>query len=209
MMYRSDKSSKDHVFTKNFRSIVRLFCVHPRPESGPCFSSVPFSSVPFPAAPSFSLNRENSLINDPDIQSHAPEDVRFKSADGVSLYGWYFRARGPERGTILVCHGNVENMSTHVKLDLWLIDAGYNLFIFDYRGYGNSEGEPDVTGINRDAEAALETLLTGCPAQTKTRSSCSGKAWAEQLQCIRLRTRRTKTGSRPSFSTVLFRAIAL
>ena len=64
-----------------------------------------------------------------------------------------------ERGTILICHGNVENISTHVKLDLWLIDAGYNLFIFDYRGYGRSEGTPTVQGINRDAEAALETLL--------------------------------------------------
>ena len=50
-------------------------------------------------------------------------------------------------------------MSTHVKLDLWLVDAGYNVFIFDYRGYGRSEGSPDVKGINLDAEAALETLL--------------------------------------------------
>jgi uncharacterized protein len=68
-----------------------------------------------------------------------------------------------ERGSILICHGNVENLSTHVKLDLWLVDAGYNLFIFDYRGYGRSEGTPDVQGINRDAEAALETLLFTLP----------------------------------------------
>ncbi len=101
-------------------------------------------------------------MNDAEVQRRDPRDVYFKSADGLSLHGWYFRAR-EEKGTILVCHGNVENISTHVKLDLWLIDAGYNLFIFDYRGYGRSEGAPDVRGIHLDAEAALETVLFALP----------------------------------------------
>lgn len=100
------------------------------------------------------------FIDDPATQQHSPEDVSFKSSDGLALDGWYFKARGEERGTILVCHGNVENISTHVKLDLWLIDAGYNLFIFDYRGYGRSEGETTVEGVHLDAEAALDKLLT-------------------------------------------------
>jgi hypothetical protein len=99
-------------------------------------------------------------INDPEIARYAPEEISFKSGDGTLLSGWYFKAEGEGRGTILVCHGNVENMSTHVKLDLWLIDAGYNVFIFDYRGYGRSEGTPDVKSINLDAEAAIETLLS-------------------------------------------------
>jgi fermentation-respiration switch protein FrsA (DUF1100 family) len=96
------------------------------------------------------------------ILKYSPDDVYFKSADGLTLHGWYFRAK-EERGAILICHGNVENLSTHVMLDLWLIDAGYNLFIFDYRGYGRSEGTPDVKGIQLDAEAALETLLFKLP----------------------------------------------
>jgi uncharacterized protein len=98
----------------------------------------------------------------PEVQQRRPEDVYFKSPDGITLHGWYFRAQ-EEKGSILVCHGNVENMSTHVKLDLWLIDAGYNLFIFDYRGYGTSEGTAEVGGIHRDAEAALEVLLFTLP----------------------------------------------
>ena len=105
------------------------------------------------------------FVYDPATVQLSPQDVYFKSADNVKLHGWYFQARGHERGTILVCHGNVENISTHVKLDLWLVDAGYNLFIFDYRGYGRSEGSPDVKGINRDAEAALETLLIRVPGR--------------------------------------------
>jgi fermentation-respiration switch protein FrsA (DUF1100 family) len=98
------------------------------------------------------------LKPDSAVQRHSPADVYFKSPDGLTLHGWYFKAQ-EERGTILVCHGNVENISTHVTLDLWLIDAGYNVFIFDYRGYGKSDGAPDVRGIHLDAEAALQTLL--------------------------------------------------
>ena len=111
----------------------------------------------------FSPGKE--LINDPHIEVYAPETVSFKSGDGTGLTGWYFKARGKERGTVLVCHGNVENMSTHVKLDLWMVDAGYSVFIFDYRGYGRSEGSTDVAGIYRDAEAALETLLARTPGK--------------------------------------------
>jgi fermentation-respiration switch protein FrsA (DUF1100 family) len=81
-----------------------------------------------------------------------------------------------ERGSILICHGNVENLSTHVKLDLWLVDAGYNLFIFDYRGYGRSEGTPEVQGINRDAEAALETLLFTLPRMRQDNIIVFGKS---------------------------------
>lgn len=102
------------------------------------------------------------MFENAEVGKRHPEDVYFTSPDGLTLHGWFFRA-GEEKGTILVCHGNVENMSTHVTLDLWLIDAGYNLFIFDYRGYGTSEGVPDVRGIHLDAEAALETLLFTLP----------------------------------------------
>lgn len=109
------------------------------------------------------------------MQRYSPRDVYFRSSDGLTLHGWYFRAQ-EDRGAILICHGNVENISTHVKLDLWLIDAGYNLFIFDYRGYGRSEGTPDVKGINLDAEAALETLLFTLPRTDGGRVIVFGKS---------------------------------
>lgn len=110
-----------------------------------------------------------------EVQKYSPTDVYFMSPDGLTLHGWYFRAK-EERGSILICHGNVENLSTHVKLDLWLIDAGYNLFIFDYRGYGRSEGTPGVQGIHRDAEAALETLLFTLPRAKRDNIVVFGKS---------------------------------
>jgi hypothetical protein len=39
-------------------------------------------------------------------------------------------------GSILVLHGNAQNLSTHVNSVLWLVKEGYNLFIIDYHGYG-------------------------------------------------------------------------
>ena len=115
------------------------------------------------------------FVTSPGVRNYSPLDVYFKSPDGLTLHGWYFRAT-KERGTILICHGNVDNLSTHVKLDLWLIDGGYNIFIFDYRGYGRSEGAPDVQGINGDAEAALETLLFTLPREKHDAIMVFGKS---------------------------------
>lgn len=103
---------------------------------------------------------ERKLIVNPMAEQFGPADVFFKTPDGLALHGWYFRASGNALATMLVLHGNAQNLSTHVNSVLWLIPQGVNVFIFDYRGYGRSEGTPSLSGIHRDAEAALETLLT-------------------------------------------------
>ena len=86
------------------------------------------------------------------------EDVNFKSADGVMLHGWFLPAQGKAKGTVLFLHGNAENISTHILSVYWLPGRGYNVFMFDYRGYGRSQGQADVAGALADTEAALRTL---------------------------------------------------
>ncbi|MGH8548389.1 MAG: alpha/beta hydrolase [Methylococcales bacterium] len=85
------------------------------------------------------------------------EAVRFKTADGLSLHGWYLPA-DPRRETLLFFHGNAGNI-TH-RLDSLLIfnELGLNVFIFDYRGYGQSQGKPSEHGSYLDARAALDYL---------------------------------------------------
>ncbi len=83
------------------------------------------------------------------------EEVWLKSADGVKLHGWAFRA-SEKKGTVLLFHGNAENMSSHFLNLVWLIKEGYDLLVFDYRGYGFSEGIPDQHGIYYDALAAMD-----------------------------------------------------
>lgn len=85
------------------------------------------------------------------------DDLYFTSKDGTKLNGWFFPAKsGKPKGTIVQFHGNAQNISTHFFSLIWLIDQGYNLFTFDYRGYAKSEGKPDQAGVYQDALAALD-----------------------------------------------------
>lgn len=94
----------------------------------------------------------------PSTRGHAYEDVYFHSADGVELNGWWLPAEGQAKGTVVHFHGNAQNMSTHIQYAEWLPAAGYNLFVFDYRGYGNSKGSPSRKGLVRDGMAVLQTV---------------------------------------------------
>ncbi len=102
---------------------------------------------------------QKQLYDNPVAQRFSPEDVYFKTTDGLVLHGWFFRSKPEAEATILVLHGNAENLSTHVNSVLWLVMEGFNVFIFDYRGYGRSQGSPGLKGVHLDAEAALETAL--------------------------------------------------
>lgn len=85
------------------------------------------------------------------------EDLYFKSSDGTKLNGWFFPAKTKKpKGTIVQFHGNAQNISTHFFSLIWLIEEGYNLFTFDYRGYAKSEGKPSQAGIYLDALAAFD-----------------------------------------------------
>ncbi len=89
-------------------------------------------------------------------------DVYFKGAHGATLHGWFFPARNgtPERGSFIQFHGNAENMTTHFNSLFWVTGRGYNLFTFDYSGYGDSEGEAGQKELNEDASAALKEGYT-------------------------------------------------
>jgi fermentation-respiration switch protein FrsA (DUF1100 family) len=89
----------------------------------------------------------------------AYEDVYFLTRDNVKLHGWYLPAKGKPVGSILYLHGNAENISTHIFNVAWLPARGFNVFAFDYRGYGLSGGEPSLPGVHRDFSAALHWLL--------------------------------------------------
>ncbi|MHB8483245.1 MAG: alpha/beta hydrolase [Nitrospiria bacterium] len=88
----------------------------------------------------------------------AYEEVTFKSLDGTRLNGWFIPGRRKIRGTILLFHGNGANIGNHYGAVFWLPDEGYHVFLFDYRGYGKSEGVPTRKGIQQDGAAALDYI---------------------------------------------------
>lgn len=90
------------------------------------------------------------------------EDVEFSSADGVKIHGWLMENRDQLESPryFLYCHGNGENVShagSWAGLEI-VTQLGGHVLVFDYRGYGKSEGSPHEAGIKLDAERALEVL---------------------------------------------------
>lgn len=85
------------------------------------------------------------------------DDLTLTTSDGVAIAAWYIPQ--PEaRGSVLFCHGNAGNIADRIHTIKALHRLGLNVLIFDYRGYGRSEGKPTEKGTYLDAEAAWRYL---------------------------------------------------
>ncbi|MFZ5771696.1 MAG: alpha/beta hydrolase [Thermodesulfobacteriota bacterium] len=84
--------------------------------------------------------------------------LTFTTADHVKLAAWFIPA-AEAKGVILFCHGNAGNISHRLETIDIFHRLGYATFIFDYRGYGQSEGTPSEAGTYRDVEAAWDYLV--------------------------------------------------
>ncbi|MBJ8339970.1 alpha/beta hydrolase [Antrihabitans sp. YC3-6] len=87
-------------------------------------------------------------------------DLRFVTEDGVTVNGWWLPTPiAPSRGHILFAHGNGANIGDWILPAALLVAAGFDVMLFDYRGYGHSEGRPTEKGTYFDARAARTALL--------------------------------------------------
>jgi fermentation-respiration switch protein FrsA (DUF1100 family) len=77
-------------------------------------------------------------------------------SQGKKIYGFFVRSNGmhPET-TILYHHGNKDHLQFYWDRVEFFYEMGFNVFIYDYEGFGMSEGTPDEQSIYADAEAAL------------------------------------------------------
>lgn len=91
------------------------------------------------------------------------EDVWFVTTDGQRLHGWFFQpAAKLSQTTVIYFHGNGGNISNIGWVGERLATRGFNVLVFDYRGYGRSEGElADEQGLYADADAAYEYVVKG------------------------------------------------
>ena len=93
------------------------------------------------------------------------ESIQFSSSDATKLSGWFIpawpdAARTTPPPTILHIHGNAGNIESHIWFTEYLPPNGFNLFIFDFRGYGESEGRAiRRDDLIADSHAALDILL--------------------------------------------------
>ena len=85
------------------------------------------------------------------------EDVWFQAADGVRLFGWYVDVQA-DRPVMLWCHGNAGTIINRLENLKLLYRLGLSVFLFDYRGYGRSQGRPSEEGLYQDALGAHDYL---------------------------------------------------
>jgi len=93
----------------------------------------------------------------PDALGRPFQDLMLTSADGARISAWFFPADpgSPRRNTaFLICHGNGGNISHRLLTVRTLLRTGASVMVFDYRGYGHSEGKLNEEGTYLDAQAA-------------------------------------------------------
>jgi hypothetical protein len=96
---------------------------------------------------------DRTLVADPSHAGLDHREVWATADDGVRLHGWHLPARG--RTLLVFFHGNAGNISHRLDNLRRLVEAGVDVYIFDYRGYGRSQGSISEAGLYADAEAAL------------------------------------------------------
>lgn len=121
----------------------------------------------------------NSMFYYPDRINHYPpeqfkigyKDYFFRDAQGDTLHGrLHFHMPGQEyKGLFVVFHGNAQNLTAHYLGYAWVLKQGYDEFIFDYPGYGLSDGKATRPGTVSAGKAALslvsDSLLPGKPGR--------------------------------------------
>jgi pimeloyl-ACP methyl ester carboxylesterase len=101
---------------------------------------------------------DKQIILTPDQYGLAYEDVFLESDDGIKIHGWLIKAEAA-RGVLLFCHGNAGNISHRFESIRFFNRLSLDVLIFDYRGFGKSEGSPDEKGTYLDAAAAWKYLI--------------------------------------------------
>jgi pimeloyl-ACP methyl ester carboxylesterase len=98
-----------------------------------------------------------NLVSTPENIGLGYQDIEFVTEDNVKLHGWFI-AHENAKATLLFFHGNAGNISHRLDSIAIFHQLGLNVFIIDYRGYGQSEGKITEKGTYRDAEAAWNYL---------------------------------------------------
>lgn len=107
----------------------------------------------------FFYNPDNTASNKIKAQEYGYDikEVKYNSADGTELLGWYVPQKGSKQ-VVVFMHGNSYNIEKFYKKLVPLLAAGYSAFIGEYRGFGGIKGEITQAGLEEDAIAAVEYL---------------------------------------------------
>lgn len=156
-----------------WRSVLGVLCILP---AVGCFDPVVYLDDFV-----FDLGRSDDcdelalqLPDQPEIVPQTPDDLGLEFEDfsvevseGQTVAGWFMHAAVlPARGTVMMSNASKGTRACHLAWTHWLVADGYNVVMYDYEGFGDSEGEKSLLNTVPDAEAVLEwTLDSDDPAR--------------------------------------------
>lgn len=99
----------------------------------------------------------SQIVQTPQSMGIEAEDFWVETEDGVRIHGWYFSHENSDQ-VIVLSHGNAGNISNRISIAETLLETGAAVLMYDYRGYGKSEGSPTEKGLQKDIEAVIDGL---------------------------------------------------
>lgn len=120
----------------------------------------------------------------PDTTSYSLEEINFKSSTGKNLNGWFFKPKNKAViGTVLHFHGNAANISYQYQFSDSLIKAGFQVMVFDYEGFGKSEGKVSQENVLADGISALHYIKERADVKG-TKLILFGQSLGGHLSCV-------------------------
>ncbi len=113
---------------------------------------VGFAMTPYRLERFFVYYPSREIEGSPGNFGLAYQDLAIETEDRLKLHAWFVPCEGSHT-TVLILHGNGGNISHRLPYIDLLHQLGVHVFIFDYRGYGRSEGKPYEEGLYRDVRA--------------------------------------------------------
>ncbi|ARU57863.1 alpha/beta hydrolase fold protein [Oleiphilus messinensis] len=107
----------------------------------------------------FYFHPSKPYYNDPQDFGIEYQEIVVPTEDGEQLVNWFFPASAPVKGYVVFFHGNAENISTHFASVYWLPEAGYSVFLADYRGFGKSTGHAVLPVVLDDMRAVFAAVV--------------------------------------------------
>ena len=118
---------------------------------------VVFAAVLYFMQPWMLFHPTKALSVTPDQVGLVFEDVRIPVNEKHEIHAWFLPS-SDSAVTVLFCHGNAGNISHRLETAHYLVSLGFNVLLFDYRGYGQSDGSPGEDEMYADGRAAYEWL---------------------------------------------------
>ncbi|MES2767613.1 MAG: alpha/beta fold hydrolase [Bdellovibrionota bacterium] len=83
---------------------------------------------------------------------------------GVKIHGWYLKSKAKNpKGVLVFFHGNAQNLTSHYISLSWILKEGYDYYIWDYRSYGKSSGEPSPQNTVSDGKEIIKYIYNKNP----------------------------------------------